>query len=297
MLAPGIMARFAFEAIGTVWSIETPEPIAEPLRQAILARAEAFDAIWSRFREDSLVSEIARAPRGGRFVFPDEASALFDLYDGLNAATDGAVDPLVGRDLEMLGYDRSYSLTAMPRAERASYRRPRWAHGVSRKGSVVTTQAPLVIDVGAAGKGLLVDLIADMLRSVGFRDYVIDASGDLCHLGSNVLSVGLEDPRQPEHVIGTAHLHGRALCASATNRRQWGDGLHHILDARSGLPVRDVVATWVVADEAMIADGLATALFFAGPYSLAGSGPFEFVRMFSDGRADWSPGFNGEIFI
>ncbi len=85
--------RFAFDAIGTRWAIETPQPIMEPLRQIILARAEAFDATWSRFREDSLVSEIARADRGGRFRFPVEAHRLFDLYDELHAATAGAVDP------------------------------------------------------------------------------------------------------------------------------------------------------------------------------------------------------------
>jgi thiamine biosynthesis lipoprotein len=296
MIAPETRDQFAFEAIGTGWSIETRESIAEPLRRAILARAEAFDVVWSRFREDSLVSEIAEAPRGGRFVFPGEASRLFDFYDRLHAATEGAVDPLVGRDLEMLGYDRDYSLKALPEAARASYRRPSWATDVSRDGSVLMTHGPLVIDVGAAGKGMLVDLIGDMLCRAGFLEYVVDASGDIRHAGTAVLPVGLEDPRQPGRVIGIAHLHGRALCASATNRRRWGDGLHHILDARDGMPVRDVVATWVVADEAMVADGLATTLFFADPRPLVDSGTFEFVRMFQDGRADWSPGFEGEIF-
>jgi len=33
------------------------------------------------------------------------------------------------------------------------------------------------------------------------------------------------------------------LCASAVNRRAWGDGLHHILDARTGRPSREVLAS------------------------------------------------------
>jgi len=186
--------------------------------------------------------------------------------------------------------------TILPGTVRASYHRPRWASAVLREGSLVTTRGPLVIDIGAAGKGLLIDLIGDILRSFGAREYVVDASGDLSHTGSGILSVGLEDPRQAGHVIGIARLQRRALCASATNRRRWGDGLHHILDARSGVPVRNVIATWVVADTAMIADGHATALFFADPQALTHLDQFEFVRMFSDGRADWSPGFEGEIF-
>ncbi|WP_066267345.1 FAD:protein FMN transferase [Hydrogenophaga palleronii] len=299
MIASGttIPDRFVFDAIGTRWAIEAPRSIAPPLRQSILARAEAFDATWSRFREDSLVSEIARAERGGRFLFPEEASRLFDLYDGLHAATAGAVDPLVGRDLEMLGYDRHYSLVPVPMTERAAYRRPRWTHDVSRQGCVLTCHGPLVIDVGAAGKGLLIDLIGDLLRGAGLSDHLIDASGDLLQAGDSALAVGLEDPRQPGHVIGLANLEGRALCASATNRRRWGEGVHHILDARTGVPAQHVMATWVVADNAMTADGLATALFFVEPSRLAATGPFEFVRLFSDGRAEWSAGFEGEVFI
>ncbi len=63
-----------------------------------------------------------------------------------------------------------------------------------------------------------------------------------------------------------------ALCASATNRRAWGDGLHHVLDARTGVPVRSVVATWAVGADAMRADAIATALFFEGGPELATGG-------------------------
>jgi FAD:protein FMN transferase len=93
-----------------------------------------------------------------------------------------------------------------------------------------------------------------------------------------------------------ANLRDRALCASAVNRRAWRDGLHHVLDARTGVPVRDVVATWVVADEAVTADGLATALFFSGADQLADVSRFEYVRMLADGSAEISPNFDGELF-
>ena len=43
---------------------------------------------------------------------------MFDLYDRLVAATNGAVDPLVGRQLELLGYDPAYSLTPAPDSDR-----------------------------------------------------------------------------------------------------------------------------------------------------------------------------------
>ncbi len=72
--------------------------------------------------------------------------------------------------------------------------------------------------------------------------------------------------------------------------------MHHVLDAQTGVPVPDVVATWVVADDAATADGLATALFFTGPEHLAKVFRFSYVRMFADGRAEISQDVNGELF-
>ncbi|MGH2449824.1 MAG: FAD:protein FMN transferase [Candidatus Limnocylindria bacterium] len=86
------------------------------------------------------------------------------------------------------------------------------------------------------------------------------------------------------------------MCESAVTRRAWGDGLHHLLDVRTGLPVQDVVAAWVVADEAATADGLATALFFTEADQLAKVFPFAYVRMLADGRAETSHNFDGELF-
>jgi thiamine biosynthesis lipoprotein len=97
-------------------------------------------------------------------------------------------------------------------------------------------------------------------------------------------------------VIGVAHLQGQALCASGVTRRVWGDGLHHVLDARTGVPVGGVVATWVTAEETALADGLATALFFTEAHRLAERFRFAYVRMHADGRAEYSPNFAGELF-
>jgi thiamine biosynthesis lipoprotein len=153
-----------------------------------------------------------------------------------------------------------------------------------------------VIDVGAAGKGYLVDIVSGILREAGFARFVVDGSGDIRHTGECSVRIGLEHPFDPRLVIGVANLQNRALCASAVTRRAWGDGLHHTLDARTGVPARDVVATWVVADEAATADGLATALFFTGAEDLARAFRFSYVRMFADGRAEISRNFDGEIF-
>ncbi|MFC5677193.1 FAD:protein FMN transferase [Aeromicrobium endophyticum] len=283
------MHAWGFEAIGTAWQIDTPEPLASDVRAAVLDRIDAFDQVWSRFRPDSLVSQIAS--EDGPWAMPAEADRLLGLYAALADATDGAVNPLVGRTLSDLGYDAAYSLVAAD----APADVPPWSTLELVAGSLRTSE-PVLIDVGAAGKGLLVDEVSRIVDRQTHQ-FTIDASGDLLHSGVAPLRIALEHPLDASRAIGIAEIApGDALCASATNRRSWGDGLHHVVDARTGRPTDDVVATWVVADSCMLADGLATAHFFGDPALLMERFEHQFVRMHADGRVQWSPDFPGEIF-
>lgn len=281
---------FRFDGIGTRWEISTPRPLDTSVRARLLAFVERYDADWSRFRPDSTVGAMARQP--GRYELPPEAADLGRLYRSLYEITGGAMTPLIGGSLERLGYDAAYSLRPAGNALPA----PRWEDVLTWDGNVLTTTAPLVLDIGAAGKGQLVDLLAIELRSCGVDSFVIDASGDLLHRGPNPVSVALEHPYDPARAIGTVPLAGGALCASASNRRAWGDGLHHVLDGTTGLPVSTAVATWTMAESTMVADALATALFFVPGKELERSFDFSWLTVFSDGSAAYSAGFEGTLF-
>lgn len=289
-LAP---ARIEFDAIGTRWSITTLEALPADACRAVDARIEAFDLAWSRFRPDSLVSRIAR--KAGRYELPGEAGPLLDLYSVLGAATDGAVNPLVGRRLEHLGYGADYAFHATP--DPAAM--PRWGDAATWNGTHLVTREPVLIDVGAAGKGYLVDLVAHVLADAGIDDFTIDAGGDIRQAGEVPARVALEHPLDPTLAIGVVELRDSALCASAVNRRAWGDDLHHVLDGRTGAPTRDVLATWALAPTALEADGLASALFFTTHAELAERGvgiAFESLRLLRDGSVEATAAFDEVLF-
>ena len=279
-----------FEAIGTGWQLDTVESISAPLRAEIDSRIESFDRTWSRFRGDSLVARIAAKP--GHWAFPPDAGPLFDLYQRLYRATDGAVSPLVGAALETLGYDRGYSLRQSAPARPV----PAWDDAVSWDGEALSTVRPITLDVGAAGKGYLVDIVGAILAGAGHDDFIVDGSGDIRHWGSEPIRVALEHPGDPTKAIGVVSVGGGAICSSATNRRQWGDGLHHVIDVTTGLPTTRVIATWAMAESGLEADGLSTALFFADPARLASEFDFTFVRMFATGTIEFSPNLDGKLF-
>lgn len=282
------MAIWQFDAIGTRWEIETTAELTAESRAAVSAEIERFDREWSRFRGDS---DVTRLGADGGALASADAGAMLDAYRELSRATGGAVNPLVARSLDALGYDAEYSLVAgAPRPAPEV-----WEERISWTDRIVQAPAPTLLDVGALGKGRLVDLVVAALASVPGA-LVVDAGGDMRARGAQT-RVALEHPYDSTKAIGVVTLADGALCASAINRRAWGDGLHHVLDARTGLPVRTWAATWALAPEAMRADAVATALFFDGGPELAGAWGVEWVRMSTDGRVQRSPGCDAELFL
>jgi len=281
------METWRFEAIGTRWEIETAVELSPKARAIVRDVIDRFDREWSRFRDDSAVSRLSR--EGGTLSAAD-AGAMLDAYRELSVATAGAVNPLVGDSLSALGYDAGYSLVASEPLAAPAY----WPDRLRWTADSLTLGGPATVDVGALGKGRLVDLVLGALDDVSGR-VVVDAGGDLAVRGGET-RIALEHPYDPTRAIGVATIRDQALCASAINRRAWGDGLHHVLDARTGTPVRTWAATWAIAPDAMTADAVATALFFDGGAELAARWGVEWVRMSTDGRAQRSPGCPVEIF-
>ena len=290
MIVDPLPVAWRFEAIGAPWRIDTHEALPTAVAERITARIAQFDLDWSRFRDDSLVSRMAREP--GRYRLPDDARPLLDLYGELYTATAGRVSPLVGRALESLGYDAAYRLT--PAGHRAPV--PAWADALAWDGEHLELLSPAVLDVGAAGKGYLVDLVAELLSDAGIDAYFVDASGDMTVRGAGSLRIALEHPLDPTKAVGIANLENRALCASAINRRTWGEGLHHVLDALTGEPTSEVIATWAVAPTALEADGAATALFFDTAPNFYRVHDVSYVRMFANGRLERTDNWDGELF-
>lgn len=295
----------SFDAIGVPWRIGVGDAathtssIGAPLTfddlTAVLERIEQFDRDWSRFRDDSLVTRIAR--ERGSWRLPADAAPLLAVYEQLHALTDARLSPLVGASLDRLGYDAAYRLTPIGDPLPA----PSWSDAIALRdtpeGLTLDSIAPVLLDVGAAGKGYLVDIVSDLLAARGVTETLVDASGDVRVRGRRSIRVALENPFDTTKAVGVAELHDAALCGSALTRRAWGDGLHHIVDAVTGRPVADgIIATWVVADTALVADGLSTALFLVEPTRLSEHFAFEWVRLSVNGRLESSPGFRGDLF-
>lgn len=289
------MASFDFEAIGTGWSIDVDGQegsLPSAWKDRIKEIVEEFDAAYSRFRSDSLVS--AMAVDAGTYTLPDNALTLITFYRELYEVSDGAITPLIGKAISQAGYDATYSL--VPSGEILPV--PAWDEVLDYIHPKLVTREAVMLDFGAAGKGYLVDLIAAFLQEAGVTTCTIDAGGDILQAASDHSSVriGLEHPEDTSKAIGVAEISNMSLCGSASNRRAWGT-YHHIMNPSTLKSASGILATWVVAETTMVADGLATSLFLVDADTLQERFAFEYVILKSDYTVNRSHNFPAEIFV
>lgn len=250
--------------MGTVVTIQVVA--ATPEADTAITRCfEWFREIETRCTRFSATSELMQLTDNVGTPVPASPILFEALQFALQVAeeTDGAFDPTVGRTMETLGFNREYRTGAIVQSPEdadpaATFRDIQ----LDRQHRTVTLTRNLTLDLGAVAKGLAVDTAARELQP--FRDYAIDAGGDLYLAGVNPhgkpWSVGIRHPRRDGELIHTLHISNKAVCTSGDYERG-----EHILDARTHSASTAVASATVVADSAMLADALATAVFVLGP--------------------------------
>lgn len=287
--------RASFEAMGTTWAItvwdQCDEDVFTTLIATITAKAHAFDQAYSRFIPSSLIHALSR--ERGIIEVPEDLVTMLRMYEELFSLSQGLLNPLVGFALCDLGYDEIYTLVprsvirpvpAMPDALRII------------DATHIELLQSVLIDLGALGKGFFVDRISEMLQRQGYKRYLVDGSGDMLYRsGGEPIRAGLEHPNDPKKVIGVVTMTEGSMCSSANNRRRWGE-YHHTIHPLTLTSPKDILATWVTADTAALADGLATCLFLAPPEQFREALSFEYCILHADMHVTFSSDFGAELF-
>jgi thiamine biosynthesis lipoprotein len=263
----GREAAATWRAPGTRFHLVDPEGRARaPARRLLGEDLAALDAACSRFRADSEIVALDRAPRGqGGRTGPVRISPLLAgaLAVALRAArlTDGDVDPTVGGALNAAGYDRDFALVRPdgPPVKLTVREVPGWRQiELDEAAGLVSLPTRTSLDLGATAKAWAADRAAARIAAEIGCGVLVNLGGDIAVAGpaprggwrvrvQDVTGRPEDPPAGPSAVIA---VHSGGLATSSTAARRWrrgGDVLHHILDPRSGLPAAPVWRTVSVA--------------------------------------------------
>ena len=268
--------RVDFRALGTACSIQCRHPDGHTSLQFLadaLGWLERFEARYSRYRADSVVSQI-NAAAGREWVRVDaETEHLLDLATDLHRLTDGILDPTLLPLLRVWDWKNLHTQLPDAAAIRSALALTGLAKVQRQPGWVFLPLAGMGLDFGGFGKEFAVDHLAHIARQHGIQDAFIDLGRDLFGMGGNgqhpFWHVGIEDGRNPGTCWGGLAVSNFAVAASGDAARRFeinGVRYGHILDPRSGWPVANGMrAVTVLAPTCLQAGIYSTTLFVLGP--------------------------------
>jgi thiamine biosynthesis lipoprotein len=237
-----------------------------------LCRAELsrIERKYSRYLDGSIVSEINRCAGSGNFVALDSETArlldyaktVFDQSDGLFDITSGVLRQAWNFKSNQLPTDD---------ALRELCKRVGWKRVEFQGASLHLPVAGMEIDFGGFGKEYAADRVAGLCRGAGITAGLIDLGGDVCILGAHpdgsAWQVGIRNPRDPERAMAVLPLSRGALATSGDYERFMeidGERYCHLLDPRTGWPIRGLAGVSVVAEQCLVAGTATTVAMLKG---------------------------------
>ncbi len=264
-----------FQALGTNCSVKfrlADERAALGFAAEALGWIGAFEAKFSRYRSDSMLSAINRKAGEGWVEIDEEMEHMLGLAESLFRRTDGIIDSTL-LPLQMV-WDWRKIRVKLPekRDVEAALSLTGWKKVERRAGKVRLPERGMGLDFGGFGKEYAVDHLARMAADHGITDVLIDLGRDIFAKGGSGIHpfwhVGIEDGNHPGTCWGGLGVRDKAVSASGDYARFFthnGVRYGHILDPRTGWPVNNGMrAVTVIAGSCIEAGAYSTAVFVLG---------------------------------
>lgn len=236
----------------------------EAVAQQVLAEVERLEQRYSRYRQDSLLSRINQvAAAGGQIEVDEETCGLLNYAatcyvqsDGLFDITSGVLrrawrfekgqlpdGDLIARLLEIVGWNKLQWQAPM----------------------LTFPEAGMEIDLGGVVKEYAADRAATVCKSLDMHSGLVNLGGDIRVVGArpdgSPWIVGIQHPRKPGEVLQNLELFAGGVATSGDYERciQIGEERYsHILNPRTGWPVKHLTTVSVVGDFCLIAGSAST---------------------------------------
>jgi thiamine biosynthesis lipoprotein len=268
--------KLSFRALGTLCEVQYAPPGGDAQAQAFEHAAQswvnAFEAKYSRFRPDSLVSRVNTAA-GREWVEVDaEMEGMLKLCDTLQFMTQGILDPTALPLIQLWNYKTDTPRIPNVTEIEVAQRLVGWKKVQRAPGKVFLPQAGMALDFGGFGKEYAVDVTAQIAADHGIHNALVDFGHDLRASGAPpgrpAWHIGLEDPKNPGVSSGSMAIVGKGVASSGDYMRSFvveGKRYGHIIDPRTGRPVSNGCRqATVVASSCLQAGILSTTAFVLG---------------------------------
>ena len=223
-----------------------------------------LEAKYSRYRVDSFLSTINHyATQGKSIAVDDETAGLLDYADTCYQQSDGLFDITSGK----LRHAWQFDTDQIPNQAKINQLLTKigW-HKIQWQSPNLQFSLPgIEIDFGGIVKEYAVDRAASICLELGINSGVINLGGDIKILGpqpdGSPWKIGIRHPRKKNTLLQSIPLYEGAMASSGDYERFItvdGNRYGHVLNPKTGWPVKYMASVSVIADFCVIAGSAST---------------------------------------
>ncbi|MEP2718525.1 FAD:protein FMN transferase [Pseudophaeobacter sp.] len=277
-----VTLTFSGETMGTTYNIvaidKTADLSPDELQAAVTAELAKVNSQMSNWDPTSEISQFNKSPSTDPVEISPELASVMAAADEIHAKSEGLFDVTLGPLIEIWGFGARTAESPVPAdaAISAALEMVGQAKILTLSADPRTLKKDLPetsVYLAAIAKGYGVDQVATVLAEAGISDYMVEIGGDLVTAGLNpngeAWRIGIERPDAASQTIEEiVDVSGLGMATSGDYRNYFEqDGIRysHIIDGTTGRPITHGTASvTVLAADAMMADGWATALLALG---------------------------------
>ncbi len=268
----GVYQHESGMVFGTVYNISYEA--SESYKTAIDSALAAVDRSLSPFNEKSVITAVNQ---NQPVELDDMFISVFELARHVSQDTQGAFDITAAPLVNAWGF--GFKSGAMPNATQLDSLRQLVGYEKVRlaDGRLVKDDPRVMLDCSAIAKGYGVDVVADVLRSHGVENLMVEIGGEIVCRGNNsqgkTWSIGVSKPTDDSLAVNNElqtilSFTDKAMATSGNYRNFYykdGRKYAHTIDPHSGKPVQhSLLSATVIAPTCAEADAYATSFMVMG---------------------------------
>ena len=232
------------------------------------------DASVSPFNDTSIITHVNR---NEDVVLDDFFLDVFRLAQKINEDTEGAFDITVAPLVKAWGFGFKNGVNPDEKVI-DSLRQVVGFQKVRLEGDkIVKADSRVMLDCSAIAKGYGVDVVANLLRKYGIKNFMVEIGGEVVTSGINPdrlpWRIGVTKPTDDSLSINNElqtviNVTDKAMATSGNYRNFYYKGgrkYAHTIDPKTGYPVQhSILSATVIADDCATADAYATSFMVLG---------------------------------
>lgn len=279
--APSLYQQ-TFWVFGTAVEISIANASETQARTAINQIAQDYQNMHQSWHawQPSQLSDLNQAIAEGKSQqVSEDLLYLIHRSQKLSAQSEGLFNPAISQLIAAWGFhgaeDKNWRPLSDAQVQQLLAKHPQMSDLSLESDWVSSKNRAVKLDFGGIAKGYAVDIALHYLKKQGIEDAIVNAGGNLGVMGckqrrfwhTTPWHIGIRHPNGQD-ILAAINTNGHEMLFSSGDYERYheyqGKRYAHIINPKTGYPIKDITAVTVIHQNGAVADAASTALSIAG---------------------------------